>query len=123
MPYPIKAQTYADVTTGNPPVLYAFELLATGQGQPPVPKSQFEIPKPPITLQTGRGTYYIELIWQPQSIKAGNETHFGVLFMDSSQTIVPGVSYSFKVTDINGTVIKDFRDQSTGWNRHSNSEI
>ncbi|MDW0136587.1 MAG: hypothetical protein QOK70_02285, partial [Nitrososphaeraceae archaeon] len=33
-PYPIKAQTFADTTTGNPPTQYAFELLATGQGQP-----------------------------------------------------------------------------------------
>lgn len=39
MPYPVKAQTFADVTAGNPPVLYQFELLSTGQGQPPVPKS------------------------------------------------------------------------------------
>ncbi|HEU4822107.1 MAG TPA: hypothetical protein VFS97_01660 [Nitrososphaeraceae archaeon] len=26
LPYPIKAETYADVTTGNPPVQYAFNL-------------------------------------------------------------------------------------------------
>ena len=29
MPYPVKAQTFADVTAGNPPVLYQFELLST----------------------------------------------------------------------------------------------
>ena len=111
MPYPIKAQTFADVTTGNPPIFYQFELLSTGQGPPPIPKSQLEIPKPPITLQTGRGTYYIELLWQPQLIKSGNETQFGVLFMDSSQSVVPGVSYSFKVTGQNNTVIEDLHDQ------------
>ena len=49
MPYPIKAQTFADTTTTNPPLQYAFELQATGQGQPPVPKSVLEIPKPPLT--------------------------------------------------------------------------
>lgn len=111
MPYPVKAQTFADVTAGNPPVLYQFELLSTGQGQPPVPKSQPEIPKPPITLQTGRGTYYIELLWQPPSIKSGTPTQFGILFMDSSQTTVPGVSYSFKVTGLNNSVLEDLHDQ------------
>ncbi len=111
MPYPIKAQTYADVTTGNPPDLYAFKLLATGQGQPPVPKSVLEIPKPPLTLQTARGTYFIKLLWTPDPIKVGNDTDFGLLFLDNSQTIVERVSYSFKVTDINGTVIKDVHGQ------------
>src|SRR6478735_4663963 len=82
MPYPVKAQTYADVTTDNPPVLYQFELLSTGQGQPPVPKSQPETP-----------------------------TQFGILFMDSSQTNVPGVSYSFKVTGLNNSVLEDLHDQ------------
>lgn len=33
--YPVKAETYADVTTGTAPIQYAFELQATGQGQPP----------------------------------------------------------------------------------------
>ena len=37
MPFPVKAQTYADVTTGNPPIQYAYELQATGTGQPPIP--------------------------------------------------------------------------------------
>lgn len=111
MPYPVKAQTYADVTSGNPPVLYQFELLSTGQGQPLIPKSQPEIPKSPITLQTGRGTYYIELLWQPPSIKPGTPTQFGILFMDSSQTVVPGVSYSFKVTGLNNSVLEDLHDQ------------
>jgi hypothetical protein len=112
MPYPIKAQTFADTTTTNPPLQYAFELLATGQGQPPVPKSVLEIPKPPLTLQTARGTYYIKLFWQPDPIKVGNETDFGLLFLDNSQTLVDKqVSYSFKVTDINGTVIRDVHNQ------------
>ena len=48
MPYPIKAQTFADTTTTNPPLQYAFELLATGQGQPPVPKSGTRNPKTTI---------------------------------------------------------------------------
>lgn len=111
MPYPIKAQTFADTTTTNPPLQYAFELQATGQGQPPVPKSVLEIPKPPLTLQTARGTYYITLLWTPDPIKVGNETDFGLLFLDNSQNVVPRVSYSFNMTDVNGTVIKDVHNQ------------
>ena len=112
MPYPIKAQTFADTTTTNPPIQYAFELLATGQGQPPLPKSVLEIPKSPLTLQTARGTYYIKLLWGPDPIKVGIATDFGLLFLDNSQTLVDKqVSYSFKVTDMNGTVIKDVHNQ------------
>jgi uncharacterized protein (UPF0333 family) len=68
LPYPIKAETYADVTTGNPPIQYAFNLQAIGQGQPPIPKSHMQAPKPPLILQTGRGTYYIQLLWEPKTI-------------------------------------------------------
>ncbi len=109
-PYPIKAQTYADTTTGNPPIQYAFELLATGQGQPPIPKSVLELPKSPLILQTARGTYYIELFFPP-AITTGNETKFGILFMDNAQKGITQVSYSFKIIDKNGTAIVDLHDQ------------
>jgi hypothetical protein len=111
MPFPIKGITFADVTTGNPPILFSFELQSIGQGQPPIPKSQIEIPKPPLTLQTGRGTYYVELLWQPELIGVGNNTQFGLLFMDSSQAVVNGVNYDFKVSDSNGTIIRESNDQ------------
>jgi hypothetical protein len=111
LPYPVKAQTFADVTTGNPPVQYAFDLLATGQGSPPTPKSQLEIPKPPLTIQTARGTYYIMLLWEPQTIVPGKDTKFGVVFKDNSQNTISAVSYSFKVTDPSGKVITDLKDQ------------
>jgi len=112
LPYPVKAQTYADVTSGNPPIQYAFDLQAAGQGQPPTPKSQIVIPKPPLTIQTARGTYYVQLIWDPPTIPVGKPTNFGILFEDNSQTIQNGVSYSFKITDVNGKVIRDVHDQS-----------
>ena len=112
LPYPVKAQTYADVTTGTPPIQYAFDLQAVGQGQPPVPKSQVVIPKPPLTIQTARGTYYIQLLWDPQTISVGKATNFGLIFQDNSKTIQNGVSYSFKVTDSSGKVIKDVHGQS-----------
>ena len=111
LPYPVKAQTFADVTTGNPPIQYAFDLLAVGQGAPPIPKSQIMIPKPPLIIQTARGTYYMQLLWDPQVIQAGKDTNFGILFQDNSKSIVTQVSYSFKVTDSSGKVITDLHDQ------------
>jgi hypothetical protein len=111
MPYPVKAQTFAATTGGSPPIQYAFELQATGHGQPPVPKSQLITPTPPITIQTARGTYFIQLIWQPVAIVTGKSTQFGILFMDSSRNVQNGVTYSFKATDASGAIVKDVHDQ------------
>jgi hypothetical protein len=110
-PYPIKADTYADVTTGNPPIQYKYELLGTGEGQPPTPKSLLEFPKPPLTVQTARGSYYIQLFWEPEIISTENETKFGVVFMDNAQRGVTDVSYAFKILDKNGTAIVDLHNQ------------
>ena len=111
MPYPVKAETFADVTTGNPPIQYTFELQSTGKGQPPAPKSQLTIPKPPLTVQTARGTYFIRLLWNPP-INTGTPEEFGVLFMDNSQNILSQVNYGFKVTSsANNTVIEDLTNQ------------
>jgi hypothetical protein len=111
LPFPVKAQTFADVTTGNPPIQYAYELLATGQGSPPPPKSQFEIPKPPLTIQTARGTYFVKLLWEPATIQVGQNTKFGVVFQDNSQNTVSQVSYSIKITEAGGKVVTDLHDQ------------
>ncbi|HEY7695442.1 MAG TPA: hypothetical protein VH797_05035 [Nitrososphaeraceae archaeon] len=101
-PYPIKAQTYADITTGNPPTQYAFQLLATGQGQPKQPESKEEIPVPPLEQRTERGTYYISLTWEPVAIKAGNNTKFGVIFYDDHKVLTSEVGYNFAVVDSAG---------------------
>ena len=98
-PYPIKAQTFADTTTGNPPTQYAFELLATGQGQPAQPESKEEIPVPPLDQRTERGTFTIHLTWTPP-IRTGNNTEFGIIFYDDDKTnIITDVAYNFAVVD------------------------
>ena len=97
LPYPVKASTFADVTTGSPPVQYAFDLLAKGNGKPPVPKSEAEVSQSPMILQTGRGTYYIQLLWDPKTIKPGDDTKFGILFMDNSKSLVTDVSTVLKL--------------------------
>lgn len=105
LPYPVMAKTFADITTGNPPIQFAFDLLATGQGQPKQPESKEEIPKPPLEQRTERGTYYIKLIWEPITIKAGNNTKFGIIFQDDQHNIVTDVGYNFAVVDSNQQLI------------------
>jgi hypothetical protein len=111
LPYPVKAETFADVTTGNPPLQYAYDLQATGQGQPPAPQSQIEIPKPPLELQTQRGSYYMVLVWDPQPLVAGKPAEFGILFMNNAKSPVTDVRYGFKATDSDGAVITDLKNQ------------
>ncbi|WP_144731984.1 hypothetical protein [Candidatus Nitrosocosmicus arcticus] len=111
MPYPVKAETFADVTSGKPPIQYAFELKATGIGQPPIPASQVQIPVPPLNIQTPRGTYNVQLLWEPVEIKAGNDTQFGAIFTDDKNNIVDRVTYGYKVMDGNRTVIDEFKNQ------------
>jgi len=113
MPYPVKAETFAATTGGNPPIQYAFDLEATGQGPPPVPKSTAYAPKPPITIQTARGTYFVELVaWQPSTITAGKPTQFGLLFKDAQQNVVNGVIYSIKASQGNTTVAQQSDQQA-----------
>jgi hypothetical protein len=113
MPYPVKATTFAATTGGNPPIQYAFDLQATGQGQPPTPKSIEYVPKPPITIQTARGTYFVELVaWQPTTITAGKPTQFGLLFKDSQQNVLNGVIYSIKASQGNTTVAQQSDQQA-----------
>ena len=107
MPYPVKAETYADVTTGVAPIQYSYELIDTGTGQPPLPETQTEIPVPPLNLQTPRGSYNIQLLWEPVEIKAGNSTDFGVVFTDDRNNIVERVTYGYTVMDGNRTVIDE----------------
>jgi hypothetical protein len=110
-PFPIKAQTYADVTTGQPPIQYAFELLATGTGRPSEPVSTIQLPQPPLEQRTARGTYFIDLNWSPAEIKAGTNVTFDVSFFDSRHTPVQDVDYNFKITDSKGDVLADLRNQ------------
>lgn len=112
LPYPVKAETFADVTTGKPPLQYAFELLQVGQGEPMMPKSVVEIPKPPLTQETARGTYFIKLLWTPP-IKVGNDTKLGILFMDNSQKVIGQVSYGLKITSSNDTILQEAKDQKS----------
>ena len=119
MPFPVKAQTFAAVTQGNAPVQYQFELQSTGTGAcPTAPKAVEETPKSGLVLQTGRATYSIKLIWEPDPIVAGNETKLGLIFSDSFGKTISGVSYDLEITAKNGTVVDELdrqrADEGTG---------
>jgi hypothetical protein len=112
MPFPVKAQTFADVTTGQPPIQYAYELQAMGTGPPPILQSHVQVPVPPLTLTTPRGSYHVQLFWEPTVIKAGQDTKFGVLFTDQDGKLVPNVVYSFHITDKNSNIVGNIGDQN-----------
>jgi hypothetical protein len=128
LPYPVKAETFAGVTTGNAPIQYAFELQNTGTGEPPTPESQAFVPEPPLQIRTPRGEYIIQLIWNPPIEAAaataaatatgagganasGISEEFGVIFMNDREQIITGVTYGFTVTSSNGTVISESGNQ------------
>jgi hypothetical protein len=111
LPYPVKAETFADVTSTNPPIQYRYDLQASGQGQPPAPQSQIEIPKPPLKIQTARGTYIIQLLWVPEVIQVGQPVDFGIIFTDAADKLRQEVRYGFKITESDGTVLTDLKNQ------------
>ena len=113
LPYPVKAETFADITTGNPPIQFAFDLLATGQGMPKQPKSTEIIPKPPLEQRTERGTYFIQLLWEPVSIKAGQEVRFGMVFKDDRGNTINQVGYDFAAIDSKGELASGKDNQIT----------
>ncbi len=112
-PYPVKALTYADVTTGSPPIQFALELLETGTGQPEVPGSAIEIPKPPQgPFLTSRGTYKIELDWSPESIQPEEAIVFGVTMTDSTGFPLERVNYDVMIRDSSGNMVQEFENQN-----------
>lgn len=109
-PYPIKAQTYVEVASGQPPTQFAFTLEEMGTGQPESPQSQQRIPTPPLERDTGRGTYSVSLDWEPASIEPNSTVTFAVGFSDNNDFPLNRVSYDFTVTNANGEVIYEKKD-------------
>ena len=110
-PWPVKALTYADVTTGNPPIQYSYELLATGSGRPPAQESLVELPKPPLEETTATGDFFIGLNWSPAELRPGTNATFDVSFFDNAHNPVQSVSYNMKLVDSNGSALVDLKNQ------------
>lgn len=112
-PYPVKAETYVEVGSGVPPVQYAYQLIAAGTGKPEMPTEQVEILKPPLNQETPRGTYKVQLDWEPTTIEPGKEVEFAFTFFDSTGFPLQRVSYNFVVTDGDGKTVVDLKNKFT----------
>jgi hypothetical protein len=110
-PFPVKAQTYADVTTPPAPTQYAFELLETGTGQPAAVTGNEEAASGPPLDRTSEDGSHVILTWNPVEIRPNSTVTFGVQLQDTSGNPLQDVAYNFAVKDANGTIIKEFDDQ------------
>jgi hypothetical protein len=109
-PFPVKAETYADVTTPPAPIQYTFELLETGSGQPAAPTGTGEASGPPLERTTNDGSHII-LTWDPVDIQPNSNVSFGLELRDAQSFPMQNVAYDFAVKDANGQIIQEFRNQ------------
>ncbi len=109
-PFPVKAETYADVTTPPAPIQYAFELLDTGSGQPAAPTGTEQASGPPLERTTNDGSHLI-LTWDPVDIQPNSTVNFGLELRDPNNAPLQNVAYDFIVKDANGQILQEFNDQ------------
>jgi hypothetical protein len=111
-PFPVKAETYADVTTPPAPIQYSFELLETGSGQPAAPTGTGQVSGPPLERTTNDGSHLI-LTWDPVDIQPNSTVNFGLELRDANNAPLQNAAYDFTVKDANGQIIQEFNDQLT----------
>ena len=110
-PFPVKAETYADVTTPPAPIQYSFELLETGTGQPAaLTATSGQASTPPLDRTTNDGSHVI-LTWNPVDIQPNSNVTFGLQLKNAQGQPIQDVAYDFAVKDANGTIIQQFTDQ------------
>jgi hypothetical protein len=110
-PFPVMAETFADVTTPPAPIQYRFELLETGSGQPPAPEvTGLGSGGPPLARTTNDGSSVI-LTWDPVEIQANSTVNFGLEFRDANNSPLQNVAYDFVMKDANGQILQEFNDQ------------
>jgi len=110
-PFPVKALFFTDTTSGAPEIQFEFELLETGKGMPEVPLTENQIPMPPLTDRTPRGTYTIGIDWEPVSIQPNSDVIFTVRLAGNSGFPLQNANYDFVVKNANGSVIQEFKNQ------------
>jgi len=110
-PFPVKAEAFVEDATGGSEHQFAFELLATGTGQPTPPASKEQIPTSPQKAKTARGDYLVELEWNPAEIRPDSAVTFGVTMTENNGFPLDNVDYDFVVKDSTGKVIKELTHQ------------
>jgi hypothetical protein len=109
-PFPVKAETFADVTTPPAPIQYRFELLETGSGQPAAPTGTAQTSGPPLERTTTDGSH-LTLTWDPVDIQPNSTVNFGLDMRDANNSPLQNVAYDFIVKDANGQTLQEFNDQ------------
>lgn len=109
-PYPVKALTYATVTSPPAPINYAYELIEYGEGRPEVPEGTENIPVPPLRKNTVTAAHQIEISWEPVEIQIGEETTFTISFFNNAGQPESNVAYDLRITDSNGNVLEEERN-------------
>jgi hypothetical protein len=109
-PFPVKAETFADVTTPPAPIQYRFELLETGSGQPAAATGTGQTSGPPLERTTTDGSHLI-LTWDPVDIQANSTVNFGLEVRDANNSPLQNVAYDFTVKDANGQTLQEFNNQ------------
>ena len=109
-PFPVKAETFADVTTPPAPIQYRFELLETGSGQPAAPTGTGQTSGPPLERTTTDGSHLI-LTWDPADIQPNSTVNFRLDARDANNSTLQNVAYDFTVKDANGQILQEFNDQ------------
>ncbi len=109
-PFPVKAETFADVTTPPAPIQYRFELLETGSGQPPAPEVTGQASGPPLERTTTDGTHII-LTWDPVDIQPNSTVNFGLDLRDANNSPLQNVAYDFVVKDADSQILQEFNNQ------------
>ena len=109
-PFPVMAETYADVTTPPAPIQYRYELLETGSGQPAAPTGTGQASGPPLERTTTDGSRVI-LTWDPVDIQPNSTVNFGLEFRDARNSSISNVAYDFIIKDPNGRILQEFRNQ------------
>jgi hypothetical protein len=109
-PFPVKAETFADVTTPPAPIQYAFELLETGSGQQAAPTGTGQASGPPLERTTNDGSHLV-LTWDPVDIQPNSTVNFGLELRDANDAPLQNAAYDFAVKDANGQIIQEFNDQ------------
>lgn len=110
-PFPVKALFFTDTTSGAPEIQFEFELLETGTGQPEPPITEDQIPTPPMTKKTPRGTYTVGIDWTPASIEPNSNVIFTVTLGDNTGFALDNANYDFVVKNANGSIIQEFKNQ------------
>lgn len=109
-PFPVKAETFADVTTPPAPIQYRFELLETGTGQQAAPAGTGQASGPPLERTTTDGSRLI-LTWDPVDIQPNSTVNFGLELRDANNSPLSNVAYDFTVKDADGQIFQEFNDQ------------